>query len=471
MQNIWSYISNLGTKEDENPAERRAIILSNQLNFVMLLSMVLLLMVTVPLMVATHDPLSYGTLRVVILLGFNLINVGVAGFGFPRLSKFLLIYMPPIVFLLGPTFYGYVEEESYTYYPYVLICASIVPHLLLNPEKEKRIFWISLLYYFFLVVFIDRLMVSFSTISFPIVERINTFYPFYKIAQLMLFLFVNASIYYLRMLNFRFEEELKMKNIELDAQNTELTEQKNEIEKQKDELVKKETSTWQKLISIISHEIVNSAIPITNLAGMSSQMLEDESGALLKPARISEEAIEDIHQGLKIIETRTAALINLVQSTKSLSHIPRPVIRQVSITQLLDRLSLLYQARFREKKISFEKKVTPPDLTINADLELIEEVMINLIQNAIEAMEQQESPKLTIIAETDDLSHVHIRITDNGKGIGEDVMEKIFLPFYSTKPENSGIGLSLSQQIMTLHNARLEVSSDKGEGTTFAMIF
>jgi len=433
--------------------------------------MVLILMTTVPLMVLTNDPLYFGTLRVAILFCFNLLKLTIAGLGFTRLSKVLLILMPPVIFLLGPTFIGYVEEESYTYYPYVLICASIIPQLLLHPKNEKYLFWLSIAYYFVLMLFIDWLMVRFGTTQFPIVERINTFYPFYKIAQIILFIFINSSVFYLRILNFRFEDKLQRKNRELDMRNLELINQKNEIERQKDELVRKETYTWHKLVKIISHEIVNSAIPITNLAGISSQMLEDESGTVIKPSKISEEAIEDIHHGLKIIESRTQALIKFVTSTKSLTQIPQPAIRQISIIELFDRVTTLFQPRFKEKGIHFEKHITPSDLTVEADLELIETVIINLFHNAIEAMEDFPSPRLSIVAEKSELNQIQISVSDNGKGIREDVIERIFLPFYSTKPNNSGIGLSLSQQIMMLHKGRLEVTSQIAEGTTFTMIF
>jgi signal transduction histidine kinase len=471
MKKIWNYISNLGLREDEDELTRRTLMLSNKLNFVMLILMVLLFAAVVPVMLITHDPMSYGTLRVAILLGFTFLNLLIAGFGFPKLSRLLLIFMPPVIFLLGPTFIGYVEEESYTYYPYVLICTSVLPQMLLHPKNEKFLFCLSLIYYFVLVLGIDWLMVRFETNQFPIVERINTFYPFYKIAQITLFIFINACIFYLRSLNFRFEDQLHKKNRELDIQNLELVNQKNEIERQKDELVSKETSTWHKLVNIISHEIVNSAIPITNLAGMSGQMLEDESGLVLKPAKISEEAIEDIHHGLKIIESRTKALIKFVTSTKSLTQIPKPAIRQVRISELFDRILTLFQPRFKEKGIHFEKSITPPDLTVDADLELIENVIINLIQNAMEAMEEIAEPKLSFLAVKGELNQIQISLSDNGKGISEDVLERIFLPFYSTKPNNSGIGLSLSQQIMTLHKGRMEVTSLPGNGATFTMIF
>jgi signal transduction histidine kinase len=353
----------------------------------------------------------------------------------------------------------------------VLICVSIIPQLLIYPKKEKLLWWISMLYYLVLVVLIDKIMVRFGTTSFPIVDLINTFYPFYKIAQITLFLFINASIYYLRLLNYRFEEELNNKNSELDLQNIELKAQKEEIERQKDELVSKEISTWQKLVNIISHEIVNSAIPITNLAGMSAQMLEDESGLLQKPEKIGEEVTEDIHHSLRIIETRTQGLINFVKATKSLTDIPKPNLRKISLHDLFERITLLYRSKFKETGLTVEFKINPSGLFIHADLELIEQVIINLINNSIEAMQDIMHPELSVIATKNASGHVQIAITDNGKGIRTEVMENIFLPFYSTKPNNSGIGLSLSQQVMQLHHARLEVSSHIMNGSTFTMVF
>jgi signal transduction histidine kinase len=471
MQNIWTYISNLGTIGESRQLTQRTIVLSNQLNFVMFICMFLLLLTTIVTLLLTSDTLYYGTLRVAILLILNFLNLILARFGFTQLSKLSLIYLPPIVFLLGPTLIGYVEEESYTYYPYVVISASIIPQLLLHPNKEKFLYWFSLAYYFVLAIFIDKIMILFATTNFPIVDRINTFYPFYKIAHIGFFLFINANIYYLRMLNFNFEEELNRKNNELDSQNKKLKYQKDKIEQQKDELVSKEISTWQKLVSIISHEIINSAIPITNLAGMTSQMLEDESGVVLKPDMIGEEATEDIHHGLKIIESRTHALINFVKVTKSLTHIPKPNMRKILLHDLFERITILYQAKFKEKGIYFEKQIIPKDLFIEADLELIEQVIINIIQNALEAMQETSYPRLSLRALTDESGQLKISISDNGVGISDEVLERIFLPFYSTKTNNSGIGLSLSQQIMMLHHARLEVSTGKGKGATFIMVF
>jgi signal transduction histidine kinase len=479
MQNIWKYISNLGITDGETHLSRRTIILTNQLNFVMLISMFLLLVTTIITQGLTHMVLSIGTLRVALTMILSFINLLIARYGFNNVSRLSLIFLPSVLFLLAPTMIGYVEEEAFTYYPYVVIGISIIPQMLVHPHEEKFLYWFSLTYLFLLTVFIDQIMVHLGKPemvepemhSYPIVARINTFYAFYKIPHIGLFLFINANIYYLRLLNFRFEAELKGKNNELDLQNKELKVQKDEIERQKDELISKEISTWQKLVSIISHEIVNSAIPITNLAGMTSQMLEDESGAVLKPEKIGEEATEDIHHGLKIIESRTHALINFVKATKSLTQIPTPNIRKIVLKELFERITILYQARFKELGVHFENQIIPTDLFIEADLELIEQVIINLIQNALDAMVETSSPRLSLIASKNDSRHIQITISDNGRGINEEVLERIFLPFYSTKENSSGIGLSLSKQIMMLHHARLEVVTGRKEGATFIMTF
>jgi len=471
MQNIWNYISNLGTTGPNRQPGERTIVLTNQLNFVMLITMILLGIIIYINSIVANDPMSTGTLRVGILMILNFVNLVLARYGLTKLSRLSLIFLPPVIFLLGPTLTGYVEEEAYTYYPYVLIGGSIIPQLLLNPKKEKFLYGFSLVYYLALVMLIDIIMVRFAHNTFPIVDRIKTFYAFYKISQLILFFFINVNIYYLRMLNFHFEEELNLRNKELDLQNIELRVQKNEIERQKDELISKEIITWQKLVNIITHEIVNSAIPITNLAGMSAQMLEDESGVVQKPEKIGEEVTEDIHHSLKIIESRTQGLINFVKATKNLTDIPKPNLRKIFIHDLFDRVAILFRARFKEAGVKFEMEIIPPDIYIEADLELIEQVIINLIQNALEAMQDTIGRKLSLIAVRKSDEHVEISVSDNGKGISDEVLEKIFLPYYSTKANSSGIGLSLSQQIMMLHHARIEVSSMVNKGSTFTLMF
>jgi signal transduction histidine kinase len=471
MYKIWNYISNLGTTSNKSQMNQRTIILSNQLNFLMLITSVFLFIYSVSVHRLNNTDWTFGTYRNIVLFAVNCLIILLARFGFTQLSRLALIYMPVIVFILGPTLSGKIMEESYVYYPYIIICTSVFAQLLLNPREEKFHFWFAWSYYFALTIFIYKIMVEFTTDNFGIVDRINNFREFYIIAPIVIFLAINGSIYYLRKLNFDFEELLNRKNRELEVQNIELKKQKNQIEEQKDELVGKEISTWQKLVKIMTHEIVNSAIPITNLAGMSSQMLENESGEILKPEMIGEEVTVDIHQSLKIIESRTQGLINFVKATKSLTQIQHPSIRKIYIRELYERIGKLYLTKFKEKGVQFETQIMPPDLHVEADLEMIEQVIINLIQNALEAMQETSQPKITLIARENESGHVQLSVSDNGIGISDEVIERIFLPYYSTKPNNSGIGLSLSQQIMMLHHGRLEVISGLNKGATLNMIF
>jgi signal transduction histidine kinase len=472
MQKIWKYISNLGIKENTEQLSKKSHMLNNQLNFLLLVTMLLLFITTFVALRQMHKEMSFGTLRILILFTLCLLNLVAARFGFLQFSRLTLIFLPVIIFLIGPTLIGYVEEESYTYYPYIVICASVLPQLLLHPRDEKFIYWFSVAYYFVLTLFIDKIMVFFGNVDYPIVIRINTFYAFYKIAQVAIFLFFSGSIYYLRNINIRFENTLNMKNKELELQNSALTEQKEMIERQKDELITKEISTWQKLVSIISHEILNSAIPLTNLAGMTRQMLEDESGKILKSAQIGEETTEDIHQSLQIIESRTQALIHFVKATKSLTQIPKPIIRKISVNELFERINRLFAVKIKEKNVQFAINILPPDLSFQADLELIEQVIINLVQNSLEAMTHTPEPFLTLIASVDSSGKILISVSDNGCGIPDEIREKIFLPYYSTKADKSGIGLSLSQQIMMLHNGTIEVSQGPDrKGAKFTLTF
>ncbi|TAL64027.1 MAG: hypothetical protein EPN88_11525 [Bacteroidetes bacterium] len=233
MQKIWNYVSNLGTTDLSNLFRKREIVLSNQLNFIMLITMCLLLFTTIATLLLTNDSIYIGTLRVGVLVLVNFFNLVASRFRYTKISILSLIYIPPIVFLLWPTLMGYVEEESYTYYPYVLIAASVIPQLLLMPDKQKYLYWFSLVYYLFLVIYIDRVMIRFESNSFPIVDRIREFYPFYKIAHIGIFLFINTCIYYLRKQNIRYEDSLNEKNQILDIQNKELTTQREKILHQK----------------------------------------------------------------------------------------------------------------------------------------------------------------------------------------------------------------------------------------------
>jgi serine phosphatase RsbU (regulator of sigma subunit) len=247
VRKTWRYFSGLGTDYTDKLQVMRSNVLSNQLNFVFFGTMFFLLVITVSIQLITHDTMSIGTLRVAAMLLISFLNLLLAYFGYHQISKYSLIFLPPVIFMLIPIFIGYIEEEGYTYNPYLLIAVSVIPQLLLSSEKEKFAFWISMIYYFVLVLFIDVLMVHFQKQSFPIVDRIHQFYPYYKLGHIGVFVFVNLSIYHLRKVTFRFEDRLNEKNQVLDFQNRELKAKGEKIQNQKNIIEQKSKDIFESI--------------------------------------------------------------------------------------------------------------------------------------------------------------------------------------------------------------------------------
>ena len=233
----------------------------------------------------------------------------------------------------------------------------------------------------------------------------------------------------------------------------------------KNELDEQELDSWQKLIRVLTHEIINSVSPITLLSSTLVKMFDD-GGKPKKKSDLDEEQISNTFSGLQAIRKRSKGLSRFVESYKSLTKIPDPVISEVQLAKLLPDMLMLFQKTTGKQMVEIDYKIQPKNLAIHADEKLIEQVLINLIKNAIEAGEDTENLKIKIEAK-EESGKVKIEIIDNGPGISSDVIENIFIPFYTTKREGSGIGLSLSRQILRKHGGNLEVISSEGKGANF----
>jgi signal transduction histidine kinase len=143
----------------------------------------------------------------------------------------------------------------------------------------------------------------------------------------------------------------------------------------------------------------------------------------------------------------------------------------VRVTEIFERVYGLMKDQFEQQAVDFDTRVEPQSIEITADPALIEQVLINLCKNAAEAVNHRPRPRIELSAGTDPRGNIIIRVADNGKGIPEEVAEKIFIPFFTTKPDGSGIGLSLSRQIMRLHRGTISVSSPPDAGTVFKLKF
>ncbi len=238
------------------------------------------------------------------------------------------------------------------------------------------------------------------------------------------------------------------------------------------ELQQKEIEAWQNLSKVLRHEIMNSVTPIASLVTTLNDILAEEliweNGSL----KLSSSTLEDISEGLETIQSRSKALIKFINTYRSFTNIPIPQFEIVSVQKLFDRVSTLMSAEFEKENINFRMSIDHKNLEMNIDIELIEMVLINLIKNAIEALCIQEEEKRVLLRgyQTYD-HHVIIDVTDNGQGIIPEALDSIFIPFFTTKSDGSGIGLSWSRQIMQLHKGSLMVNSKSGGPTTFSMRF
>lgn len=236
----------------------------------------------------------------------------------------------------------------------------------------------------------------------------------------------------------------------------------------KNELEEKELDSWQKLIRVLTHEIKNSVIPISTLSDVILQMIKDgdETPDLSK---LDEESVEDLIGGLETIETRSKGLANFVKTYDQLTKLPQPEFQQVNVAKMIERVQNLFKPDLEHRKIRMHV-FSPEMLEVQADPDLIDQILINLVKNAMEALEGQTAPIIRITAAEGE-SGVTLQIRDNGPGIPDEILENIFVPFYTTKESGSGIGLSLSRQIMRLHRGNLTVQSEVGEGTSFVLRF
>jgi len=233
------------------------------------------------------------------------------------------------------------------------------------------------------------------------------------------------------------------------------------------ELGAKELEAWQNLIRVLAHEIRNSLTPISSLASTIAESLEAEK----KTAAGPDMERRDMHEALATIQRRSEGLLRFVDSYRRLTRIPAPSFAPISVNSLLSDTVTLLQPQVTAGNIALTYSVEPPDLTLYADAQLIGQVLTNLSLNAFEALMDRPNGKVCLRGVQDGYGRVKISVTDNGPGIVPEALDQVFVPFYTTKKGGSGIGLSLSRQIMRMHHGQLTVLSNPDHETTFTLLF
>ena len=231
----------------------------------------------------------------------------------------------------------------------------------------------------------------------------------------------------------------------------------NDISNQMEE---QEIRSWKKLIRVINHEVMNSMTPIITLS----------MAIRRKMKKGTPDAVEDAVQSAGIIEERSSGLVNFIERYKKLTGLPPLKRKTLKVADLFEKVEQLYREELKEKAVVLhcQKDCTAE---LEADQQMMEQVMINLVKNALEAVSNTKEPEIELSCHTDPRGHFCLTIRDNGEGIQPDKLEQVFVPFFTTRKEGSGIGLSLCRQIIRLHEGQIKIESEPGEGTTVVLRF
>jgi nitrogen fixation/metabolism regulation signal transduction histidine kinase len=237
----------------------------------------------------------------------------------------------------------------------------------------------------------------------------------------------------------------------------------------KSEIEQKEIEAWHKLIRILTHEIMNSVTPITSLTETMQMLMMHEDKAPKTHKELTDEDIEDVRFSLKTIQKRSNGLLHFVDDYRRLTKIKQLDVESIQVEEFITDIVQLMKPDFEKENIKVGVLVKS-QFQVTADEKLIAQVLINLLTNARHAVQSIQSPTVEVMAYYDQAKKI-IEIKDNGSGISPDKLDQIFIPFFSTKEEGSGIGLSLSKQIMKKHKGELTVQSEEGVGTSFLLTF
>lgn len=232
----------------------------------------------------------------------------------------------------------------------------------------------------------------------------------------------------------------------------------------RNELDAREMEAWQKLIRVLTHEIMNSVSPVISLSDSLHQRVRHDPDM----KRHHPEIFDTLNEGLEAIRARSEGLHHFTQSYRKLTSIPRLSLKETTTREIFQRVTTLMRGKMQDKGIEFN--ASDLEIPIVVDPHLMEHVLINLLLNAIDAVAGMPAPRIGLKASRNKAGGVSILVSDNGEGIDPNTAEKIFIPFFTTRKNGSGIGLALTKQILQLHQADIQFSSEKGKGTEFVIM-
>jgi two-component system, NtrC family, nitrogen regulation sensor histidine kinase NtrY len=233
------------------------------------------------------------------------------------------------------------------------------------------------------------------------------------------------------------------------------------------ELDTNELSAWQDMASVLSHEIMNSLTPIASLARTADELVDD----LARRAGAGDELVGDIHDAIQTVARRSDGLMRFVRSYREVTQLPPPAFRPVALDDCFARLARLMQGEWTTRGIELTVGAPAGGITVLADDSLLDQAIINLLRNAADAAASSPAPQVWLDARLSDRGRPVIEIADNGPGVDTSLGDTIYLPFFTTKPHGSGIGLALARQVMLVHKGAITASTRPGGGALFRLTF
>jgi len=237
----------------------------------------------------------------------------------------------------------------------------------------------------------------------------------------------------------------------------------------KPELDARETDSWIKLTRVLTHEIMNGIAPVTSITKTISSYFEKQ-GEIIKPENVNQQLIEKTIKGLNIVQQQSLGLMNFVEHFRKFSKIPQPVLTEIKVSEFIERIKLSSQDLLQKINAELLVDIIDDKVKLVADENLLAQTLTILISNAADAVAERSKGIINLKVQSLEAGKIIIEVEDNGKGIPLEIIDEIFTPFFTTKPNGSGIGLSIARQIIHLHGGRLEVDSVFGKGSTFKII-
>ena len=491
----WKYVSYLGTDSESTEDIDKGLILSNKINFIIFLIMLAVFILSVIENNISNAPIGFNTYKVIVIALFCLFNIFLASRKFIQLSKILTSSVPAFMFILVPAIFGYVQEEDFIYSSYVAIAISVIPQLLFSEKKERFSFWFSIIYFIVIITLYDIILLNLPEEKYKILTLIKEFTVYYIAAHVLVFLFVNMVINYLKKINHRYEQKFKNQNSELKIirdnlynNNIKLTETVDKLQNAQLQLIQNEQmASLGILMSGITHELNNPLNFISvGIQNMDSNFSELQN--ILSKANLSNDkevksdynnTVTTLNQLVEIIKSGTVRIEEIIGSLKNFTQIDKGEYILSDIHKGIDATLMLLNSNLKDK-IEIEKKYDNNIKQTYCFHGELNQVYMNVLKNSIYSI--KDKGKITITTSLIDKieakeyeldgNFIKVSIKDTGSGISDKDMDNIFLPFFTTKEvgEGTGLGLSLSYGIIHRHKGRILVNSQVNKGSEFILL-